>query len=38
VEALFTYASIGVLVVSGQGNIVLAKPFAQSLFGYTKMS
>jgi len=36
VEALFTYASIGVLVVSGQGNIVLANPFAQTLFGYDK--
>jgi len=36
VEALFTYASIGVLVVSGQGNIVLANPFAQTLFGYEK--
>jgi PAS domain S-box-containing protein len=36
VEALFTYASIGVLVVDEQGNIVLANPFAQGLFGYDK--
>jgi PAS domain S-box-containing protein len=36
VDALFTYASIGVLVVDEQGNIVLANPFAQTLFGYDK--
>jgi PAS domain S-box-containing protein len=36
VEALFTYASIGVLVVGEQGNIVLANPFAEALFGYDK--
>lgn len=36
VEALFIHASIGVLVVNEQGNIILANPFVTSQFGYTE--
>lgn len=36
VDALFTYASIGVLVVNRQGLIILANPFLLDEFGYNE--
>ena len=36
VEALFTHASIGVLVVNAQGSIILANPFVLAQFGYNE--
>lgn len=36
VEALFTHASIGVLVVNAQGYIILANPFVLAQFGYNE--
>jgi PAS domain S-box-containing protein len=35
-EALFEYASIGILVVNQKGQIILANSFLLSQFGYTK--
>jgi PAS domain S-box-containing protein len=34
--ALFNNSSIGIVVVNGNGNIVIINPFALTLFGYTK--
>lgn len=36
VEALFTHASIGILVANSNGEIILANPFLLSQFGYTE--
>lgn len=33
-EALFNSASMGIIVVNGQGEIVMSNPFANKLFGY----
>ncbi len=33
-EALFNYASIGIIVADSNGNILLSNPFAQKQFGY----
>jgi PAS domain S-box-containing protein len=35
-EALFLYATEGVLVVNQQGEIVRINPSAENLFGYKK--
>lgn len=35
VEALFTHASIGILVSNQNGDIIIANPFLLSQFGYT---
>lgn len=37
VDALFAHASIGVLAVNQEGEIVLANPYLLSLFGYTNI-
>lgn len=37
-EALFNYASLGIIVVNEKGIIVLANDFANALFGYTDSS
>lgn len=37
-EALFQYASIGILVVNKQGEIILANSFLLTQFGYTSAS
>ena len=34
-EALFEYASLGILVVNQKGEIILANAFLLSQFGYT---
>jgi PAS domain S-box-containing protein len=36
VEALFTYASIGIIVANSNGEIILANPFLLSQFGYSR--
>ena len=33
-EALFRYASMGIIVTNREGDIVLANPFALKQFGY----
>lgn len=35
-EALFNYATIGIVTVDSKGNIILANPYAQFQFGYEK--
>jgi PAS domain S-box-containing protein len=35
-KALFKYATIGILVINGEGIIELSNPCAEKLFGYTK--
>jgi PAS domain S-box-containing protein len=35
IEALFLYASIGILVADDQGNILIANPFIERQFGYS---
>ncbi|MFK7773689.1 MAG: PAS domain S-box protein [Saprospiraceae bacterium] len=35
-QAMFVEATIGIIVVNGQGEIVQANPFAEKLFGYEK--
>ncbi|WDF79912.1 PAS domain-containing sensor histidine kinase [Mucilaginibacter sp. KACC 22773] len=35
-KALFQYATIGILVISGDGRIALCNPCAEKLFGYEK--
>src|SRR5271169_555033 len=34
-EALFNYASLGIIVTNAGGTILLTNPFAQKQFGYT---
>jgi len=36
VEAVFTFASIGIIVANQQGEIILANPFMLSQFGYSE--
>ena len=35
-DALVNHASIGIIIVNGQGEIILANPYVQQLFGYTE--
>jgi PAS domain S-box-containing protein len=35
-EALFNYATVGILVISLEGHIEIVNPFVEDLFGYTK--
>jgi len=34
-EALFEFASMGILLIDGSGTVMLANPFAERLFSYT---